>query len=206
MFELVYQRTEDLMQMRTILLKATAVLAFAAFALSGCTTTTKPADKGDTSAARAEIDAGVDSTLSRLYAQVKGSRELVAKADGALVFPRVIAAGLVVGGEYGKGALRVKGRHEGYYRITSVSVGFQAGAQSKAVVVLFMTRDALDKFRASPGWTVGVDASVALVKVGANGEIDTTTATNPVQIIVMTNAGLMANLSLEGSKITRLDL
>lgn len=194
------------MQMRTILLKATAMLAFAAFALSGCTTTTTPSGKADTSAARAEIDTGVDSTLSRLYAQVKGSRELMAKADGALVFPRVIAAGLVVGGEYGKGALRVKGRHEGYYRITSVSVGFQAGAQSKAVVVLFMTKDALDKFRASPGWTVGVDASVALVKVGANGEIDTTTATNPVQVIVMTNAGLMANLSLEGTKITRLDL
>jgi lipid-binding SYLF domain-containing protein len=206
MFELVYQRTEDLMQMRTILLKATAMLAFAAFALSGCTTTTTPSGKADTSAARGEIDTGVDSTLSRLYAQVKGSRELMAKADGALVFPRVIAAGLVVGGEYGKGALRVKGRHEGYYRITSVSVGFQAGAQSKAVVVLFMTKEALDKFRASPGWTVGVDASVALVKVGANGEIDTTTATNPVQVIVMTNAGLMANLSLEGTKITRLDL
>jgi lipid-binding SYLF domain-containing protein len=204
---LIYQRTEDLMQMRTILLKATAALAFAAFALNGCTTTTSSSSGAtDNSAARTEIDAGVDSTLNRLYAQVNGSRELVSKADGVLVFPRVIAAGLVVGGEYGKGALRVKGRHAGYYRITSVSVGFQAGAQSKAVLVLFMTKDALDKFRASPGWTVGVDASVALVKVGANGAIDTASATNPVQIIVLTNAGLMANLSLEGTKISRLDL
>jgi lipid-binding SYLF domain-containing protein len=204
---LMHQRTEDLMQMRIFLLKATAALAFAAFALNGCTTTTTASSgKADSSAVRAEIDQGVDSTLSRLYTQVRGSRELIAKADGVLVFPRVIAAGLVVGGEYGRGALRVKGRNEGYYRITSVSVGFQAGAQSKAIVVLFMTKDALDKFRASPGWTVGVDASVALVKVGANGEIDTTSATSPVEVIVMTNAGLMANLSLEGTKITRLEL
>jgi lipid-binding SYLF domain-containing protein len=194
------------MQMRTFLLNTTAALAFAAFALTGCTTTTEASGRADPSAVRAEIDQGVDSTLSRLYAQVNGSRELVAKADGVLVFPRVIAAGLVVGGEYGKGALRVKGQHAGYYRITSVSVGFQAGAQSKAIVLLFMTKEALDKFIASPGWTVGVDASVALVKVGANGAIDTTSATNPVQVIVLTNAGLMANLSLEGSKISRIDL
>jgi lipid-binding SYLF domain-containing protein len=118
----------------------------------------------------------------------------------------VIAAGLVVGGEYGKGAMRVKDRYAGYYRISSVSIGLQAGAQSKAVLVLFMTKEALDKFIASSGWTVGVDASVALVKVGANGEIDTTTATNPVQVIVLTNVGLMANLSIEGTKISRLDL
>jgi lipid-binding SYLF domain-containing protein len=202
---LICQRTEDLMQMRTILLKTTAALAFAAFALNGCTTTTT-SGKADNSAVRAEIDEGVNSTLNRLYAQVNGSRELVAKANGVLVFPRVIAAGLVVGGEYGKGALRVKGRTEGYYRITSVSVGFQAGAQSKAILVLFMTKEALDKFRASRGWTVGVDASVALVKVGANGAIDIATATNPVQVIVLTNAGLMANLSLEGTKISPLNL
>ena len=195
------------MQMRTLLLKTTAALAFAAFALNGCTTTSKSSSGGaDNSAARTEIDAGVDNTLSRLYTQVNGSRELVAKADGVLVFPRVIAAGLVVGGEYGKGALRVKGRHAGYYRVSSISIGFQAGAQSKAILVLFMTKDALDKFTASSGWTAGVDASVALVKVGANGAIDTTTANNPVQIIVMTNAGLMANLNIEGTKITRLDL
>jgi lipid-binding SYLF domain-containing protein len=204
---LIYQRTEDLMQTRTFLFKITAALAFAALALSGCTTTTDTTSgKTDSSAVRREIDQGVDSTLSRLYQQVSGSRELVAKADGVLVFPRVIAAGLVVGGEYGRGALRVKGRNEGYYRITSVSVGFQAGAQSKAILVLFMTKEALDKFRSSPGWTAGIDASVALVKVGANGAIDIASATNPVQIIVMTNAGLMANLNIEGTKITRLDL
>lgn len=194
------------MEKRTFLLKTAAALAFAAFALGGCSTTTS-SEKADTgAAARTEIDAGVDSTLGRVYAQVNGSRELVAKADGVLVFPRVLAAGLMVGGEYGKGALRVKGRHAGYYSLGSVSIGFQAGAQSKAIVVLFMTKEALDKFRASKGWTVGADASVALVKVGANGMVDTATATSPVQVIALTNAGLMANLNFEGTKISHLDL
>ena len=193
------------MHKRTFLFKSAAALAFAGAALSGCTTTTT-SGKAEPSAVRTEIDSGVDSTLNRLYAEVKGSRELVGKSNAVLVFPRVLAAGLVVGGEYGKGALRVKGQHGGYYSMASASVGLQAGAQSKAVVLLFMTQEAFSKFGQSKGWTAGVDASVAIVKVGVNGEIDTTTAKNPVQALVLTNAGLMANLALEGTKITRLDL
>jgi lipid-binding SYLF domain-containing protein len=123
-----------------------------------------------------------------------------------LVFPRVLAGGLVVGAEYGKGALMVQGANAGYYSIGSLSVGMQAGAQSKAVVILFMNQAALTRFRNSKGWSAGADASVALVKVGANGAVDTTTAANPVQAFVLTNAGLMANLNLEGTKISRLDM
>lgn len=197
------------MQKLTFLLRTLAAMVVAAVALSGCNTTTSSgntASAAGASSARSEIDAGVDNTLSRLYTQVNGSRELVAKANGVLVFPRVLAAGLVVGGEYGKGALRERGRHVGYYSLASVSVGFQAGAQSKAIVILFMTKDALDKFRASKGWDVGADASVAVVKVGANGTVDTTTATRPVQAMVLTNAGLMANLTLEGIKISPISM
>ena len=195
------------MQKRTLLRQLAVALAVSTLTLAGCTTTTTTgAGKADNSAVRSEINNGIDSTMDRLYAQVPGSRELVAKSAGVLVFPRVLAAGLVVGGEYGKGALRVGGRTAAYYSIGSVSVGFQAGAQSKAMVILFMTRDALDKFRASRGWDVGADASVALAKVGANGAIDTTTANNPVQVVVLTNAGLMANLNLEGTKISTLEI
>lgn len=198
------------MHMRTWRLKALAALLIGAVALAGCTTTATTtattSDKAGSSSARAEIDDGVNSTLSRLYTQVNGSRELVAKADGVLVFPRVIAAGLGVGGQYGRGALRVKGRHAGYYSLASLSIGFQAGAQSKAMIILFMTRDALEKFRAGKGWNVGADASVAVVKLGANGAIDTNTITSPVQVIVLTNVGLMANLNLEGTKISQLEL
>jgi lipid-binding SYLF domain-containing protein len=87
-----------------------------------------------------------------------------------------------------------------------LSVGFQAGAQSKAVVLLFMSKESLDKFRNSKGWTAGVDGSVAVIKVGANGEVATNTVNSPVQALVLTNAGLMANLNLEGTKISKLDL
>ena len=193
------------MQKRIFLVRTTAALAFAGLALSGCTTTTTDA-KSDPAAVKTEIERGAYDTLERLYKEVKGSRELVRKANGVLVFPRVLAAGLVVGGEYGRGVLRTGGQTADYYSMTSVSVGFQAGAQSKAVVLLFMTREALDKFRNSKGWTAGVDGSVALLKVGANGEIDTATATGPVQALVLTNAGLMANLNLEGTKVTKLAL
>lgn len=182
-----------------------ALSAFSALSLTACTTTTT-SGKADPASTRRDINAGIDSTLERLYKEVRGSRELVGKANGVLVFPNVLAAGFVVGGEYGKGALRVRGGHEGFYSVASLSVGFQAGAQSKAVVILFMTQDALNKFRNSKGWTAGADASVAIVHVGANGEIDTTTANNPVSAFVLTNAGLMANLNLEGTKISRLDL
>jgi len=67
-----------------------------------------------------------------------------------------------------------------------------------------MTQDALDKFRSTDGWAAGADASVALVTVGANGVVDTNTATHPVEVFVLTNAGLMAGVSLEGVKVSRL--
>ena len=187
---------------------ATATLALAGLALSGCTTTTQTggAVRTEPAAVKTDIERGAYDTLERLYKEVKGSRELVRKAHGVLVFPNVLAAGLVVGGEYGRGVLRTGGQTVNYYSLTTLSVGFQAGAQSKAVVILFMSRDALDKFRNSKGWTAGVDGSVAVINVGANGEVATNSINSPVQALVLTNAGLMANLSLEGTKISKLDL
>jgi lipid-binding SYLF domain-containing protein len=155
---------------------------------------------------RREIDAKVHGALSKLYANVSGSRELVGKANGVLVFPSVIKVGFVAGGEYGEGALRVGGKSVGYYNTVSGSFGLQAGAQSKAIIFLFMTHDALNSFRHAKGWSVGGEGSVALLKVGANGAIDTTTATAPVNAIVLTNAGLMGDVSLSGTKVSRLKI
>jgi lipid-binding SYLF domain-containing protein len=154
---------------------------------------------------RRKVNSDADATLARLHTLVPGSREVVGKARGALIFPSVIAAGLVVGGEYGEGVLRAGNSTEAYYNLASASVGLQIGAQSKAIIFLFMTQDSLDKFRNSKGWSVGVDASVALIRVGANGELDLNSVTGPVVAFVMTNAGLMANITLEGTKITRLE-
>jgi len=159
----------------------------------------------DPESKRRSIDAGVDNATAQLYAQVKGSRELIAKSRGVLVFPKVVSAGLVLAGSYGEGSLQASGTRT-YYSTGSASVGLTVGADSKAVFVLFLTDEALKKFQASNGWTAGVDASVALATMGADGSIDTNTARSPVIAFVLTNGGLMANLSIEGTKINRLAL
>jgi lipid-binding SYLF domain-containing protein len=112
----------------------------------------------------------------------------------------------VVGGSYGEGAMRKGGSSTGYYSMGAGSVGLLAGAQSKAVFLLFMTQEALAKFEASKGWTAGADASVAVVNVGADAQATTQTMQQPIVGYVLTNAGLMANLSFDGTKITKLDL
>ncbi|MGH8847865.1 MAG: BPSL1445 family SYLF domain-containing lipoprotein, partial [Polaromonas sp.] len=190
------------MKKRKFLAKSAALLCATALVLSGCTTT--PMSGADTTTKSQEIDARVNSTLMRLSSTVPGSQELVNKARGILVFPSVLAAGFVVGGEYGEGALHIDGKTVDYYSTVSGSFGLQIGAQSKAIIFLFMTQEALDKFRNSQGWTAGVDASVAVIKTGANGIVDLNTATQPVNVFVMTNQGLMANLTVEGTKITKL--
>jgi lipid-binding SYLF domain-containing protein len=201
---------ETMMERREFILTAASLTA-SGLVLGGCaaTATTTATASGTSQNASSdkrhdEINAGIDATLPRLYSTVRGSRELVAKANGVLVFPSVIAAGLGIGGQYGEGALRVHNETVDYYNLASVSVGLQIGAQSKAVFLLFMTQESLDKFRKSEGWSVGADASVAVLKVGANGEVDINATQGPIVAFVLTNAGLMANLTLEGTKITRL--
>ena len=176
--------------------------------LSACTTTpsTSAATPTVPSNTRASVDAQVDAALNRLYNTVPGSRELVARSKGVLVFPAVVGGSVIVGAEYGRGALRVDGKTLDYYSTTAASIGLQAGAQSKAVYYVFTTQDALDKFRASNGWTAGVDATVAVAQIGANGTVDTRTLQQPVVAFVLNNAGLEAGVSLQGSKITKIAL
>ncbi len=165
-----------------------------------------PAAPAAEAAAALEIDAAVETALTRFYDEVPAGRELAAKAKGMLVFPSVVKAGLGIGGEYGEGALRVGGRTVGYYNTVAASIGLQIGAQTRSQIILFMTEGALAQFQASDGWEVGVDGSVALVKVGVAGEIGTASLLNePVIAFIYGEHGLMANLSLEGSKITKIE-
>lgn len=184
---------------------AAAAVAACGVAFVGCTTT-RPTDRASSTSSRAYIDAQVDASLSKLYDTVAGSREMVANSRGVLVFPAVLGASLGIGAEYGRGALRVGGRTQTYYSTTAGSIGFQAGAQSKAVIYLFTTQEALDKFRNSKGWTVGADATVAVATIGANGRVDTNTIRQPVVGFVLTNVGLEAGVSLQGAKITEVQL
>ena len=186
-------------------LSLAAALAVGGIAMVGCTTTPAGSEASGPSA-RAAMDKNVESTMARLYTTVPGSREMVQRSAGTLVFPAVVGGAFVVGAEYGRGALHEGGRTTGYYSTTAGSVGLQAGGQSKAVVYVFNTQDALQKFKASKGWTAGADATVAVGKIGANGSVDTQTMQQPVTSFVLTNVGLEAGASVGAAKITQINL
>jgi len=150
------------------------------------------------------IDVAVDVTLEQFKKDIKGGDEFLKSAKGVLVFPSVFKAGVGIGGEYGEGALRIGGKTVDYYSTAAASIGFQLGMQTKRIIIVFMQDGALKKFRESKGWEAGVDGSIALVELGAGGTIDTTTIKDPILGFVFGNKGLMFNLTLEGSKYTKI--
>ena len=153
-----------------------------------------------------EIDASVDASLDRFYKHVKDGREFARKADGLLVMPNVKKAGFIIGGEYGTGALRVNGKSVDYYRTISGSVGFQLGAEAKDIIIAFMTKEALSKFRDCKGWEAGVDGNVALITVGDSQSVTTLNTKEPIVAFVFDVKGLMGDISLKGAKFSKIDL
>ncbi len=172
---------------------------FAAWLLAGVFVSTAAAKTAE------EIDTEVTEALNKFKKEIKGSEAFLKGAKGVLVFPTVIKAGIGIGGEYGEGALRINGKTVDYYNTVAASFGFQLGAQAKTVMLVFMENDALKNFRTSEGWKVGVDGSVALIKVGLGDSLDTVNVKDPIVAFVFGQQGLMYNLTLEGSKITKLD-
>jgi lipid-binding SYLF domain-containing protein len=150
------------------------------------------------------IDAQAAQALDRLRDYNAQATELLSQAKGVLVFPDVVKMGFGVGGQYGEGVLQVDGEPVAYYSTAGASFGLQLGAQYKSEVLLFMTDKALAQFRESRGWEVGVDGSVAVIQLGAGGKFDSKQLTQPVIAFIFSNQGLMYNLTLEGSKITRI--
>jgi len=155
-------------------------------------------------ASAAEINISVNETLKEFRARVGGADAFLDKAKGVLVFPRVYKAGIGIGGEYGEGALRIGGKTIEYYNTVAASIGFQLGAQARSVILVFVEQQALDKFRQSDGWEAGVDGSVAVVEWGVGEDINTTDIKDPIIGFVFNNKGLMYNLTLEGSKFTKI--
>ena len=174
-----------------------------AFALLAAVAVLVPAARAEAGSA-AQIDAAVEGTLNEFFHQIRGSRELVNKSAAVLVFPSVIKAGIGIGGEYGEGALLTRGRTLEYYNTVSASIGFQFGAQARSVIIVFMTPEALAGFRRVNGWKVGVDGSVALITVGIGGSINSSKIASPIVGFIFDGKGLMYNLTLEGSKISRI--
>jgi lipid-binding SYLF domain-containing protein len=154
-------------------------------------------------ATKKEINASVDVALERFSKDVKGANEFLKAAKGVLVMPRVMQAGFIVGGKYGNGALRTGGKNVGYYNMSALSGGLQIGAQESNIILCFMDGAVIKKFRASKGWQVGLDGTVALITVGAGGSVDTTKIKEPIVGFVFGQEGLMAGVSLEGLKFTK---
>lgn len=155
-------------------------------------------------AGKEEIEIRVNATIEVFNQRVKEGGQFLQNAKGILVFPNIVKAGFIIGAEFGEGALRINGKTVDYYRTTGASFGLQVGAQTKSIIIVFLEDEALRKFRNSAGWEAGVDGSIALVGTGAGGSIDSTNISDPIIAFAFGNKGLMLNLTLEGSKYTRI--
>lgn len=152
----------------------------------------------------AKIDREVDSALLKLYAGSPTAKELSTVAKGILVFPDIVKAGLIIGGQYGTGALRVQGKTVGYYNTVAASYGLQAGAQKFGYALFFITPSGLDYLSKSEGWEIGVGPSIVIVDSGLASSLTTTTAKEDIYAFFFDQKGLMAGLGLQGSKITKI--
>jgi lipid-binding SYLF domain-containing protein len=153
---------------------------------------------------REEIEASVNATLARFDQEVKGGAKFLARARGVLVFPDVIKAAFVFGGQYGEGALREGGATHGYYSIAGGSWGASFGIQKKDLLLVFRDRAALRDFENASGWQVGVNGAVTLINVGVGADLSTMQINQPIVAFVIGQKGLMFDVSLQGAKITRL--
>lgn len=150
-----------------------------------------------------EIDSNVDIAMERFTNNVEGAKEFIKLTKGILVLPDVVKGGMIIGYEYGIGALRVDGRTVDYYKIKAGSFGLQMGVQKKDIIIGFMTDDALEEFRKNAGWQLGIDSNLALEKSGKKNQININEIKDPVVAFVFDVSGLLLDVSLKGLKFTR---
>jgi len=156
-------------------------------------------------ASASEIDRDAELALDLLTQEISESKLILNQAYGYLVFPRIVKVGMGIGLETGEGVLKVSELSTDYYRISSGSLGFQAGAQAKALVIAFMTEDLLDSFQNNPGWKIGVDGHVTVIDRGLSQSVDSDNILDSVVAFVFDSRGLMYSLTLEGSVFTKLE-
>lgn len=156
-------------------------------------------------ASAAQIDRDASAVLAKLYQRYPAAKALAKDAKGILVFPKILKAGLVIGGESGDGALRVNGKTVGYYNTSGVSYGLQAGAQSYGYVLFLMTDAAVNSLGRAEGLELGVGPSVVVMDDGMAKKTTTTTSQSDIYAFVFAQKGLMAGLGIQGSKITKIN-
>ncbi len=153
---------------------------------------------------KGEINAGVDASMMRFKEQVKGADEYLRVAKGMLIIPNITKVGFILGGQYGQGALRADNRTIDYYSLAAGSVGWQIGAQQFDMVIIFVTEQALKKFRSNEGWEAGADAEVTMIDTGVNVPVGTLVSRHPIMAFILDQKGLMAGVSVKGAKFTRI--
>ena len=153
-------------------------------------------------ATAAELNANGKAALSRLYSQSQRAVRYSRDARAILVFPKIVKAGFMIGGQGGEGVLFMGGKPAGYYKIAAASFGFQAGGQSFSYALFLMNDAALRYLRKSDGWAIGSGPSVVVVDKGVAKSTTSTTIAKDVYAFPFGQKGLMGGLGLEGSKIT----
>lgn len=154
----------------------------------------------------AQLDREVDAALQSFVAQVPGAPGFLKAAKGVLVFPKVYQAGLVLGAQHGRGALRVAGRTRDYYSLFSASVGLQLGARVKSIVVVFLQDEGLQGFIGDPGMRLDLDALGTFTDRGQGTGLDNLTLRGPVVGFVLGQQGMMYQFSLEGAQLHKIEL
>src|SRR5471030_163827 len=175
-----------------------ALLATAAVLLLGAIASTAWAATAE------DLDRDADQALQTLYKVNPAADAISRKARAILVFPKIVKAGLVFGGSYGEGVLMKGGKVTGYYNSASASWGWQAGAESYAYVVFLMNDKAVNYLAKSKGWEIGVGPTVVVVNEVIAKNLTTTTMKNDAYAFITDQQGLMASLSIEGTKISHI--
>jgi lipid-binding SYLF domain-containing protein len=175
-------------------MRAAAVVVVAAFTLlSG------PAFAEDS------FHADANAALQKLYESEPVAKMISEKAKAVLVFPSIVKAGFIVGGQYGEGVLLMNGKLIAHYNSVAASYGLQAGVQSFGYALFLMSDNALQYLDKSDGWELGVGPSIVIVDKGKAKSLTTTTLKDDVYAFIFDQKGLMAGLGIQGSKITKLE-
>jgi len=155
-------------------------------------------------ATAADLNTDANQTLQSLLKANPTALSLSKTAHAVLIFPKIVKAGLVFGGSYGEGVLQENGKLEGYYNSVSASWGWQAGAESYGYVLFLMTDKAVKHLHDSKGWEIGAGPSVVVVNEGMAKNLSTSTLREDVYAFILDQTGLMASLSIEGTKVSRI--
>jgi lipid-binding SYLF domain-containing protein len=154
---------------------------------------------------KSALDAGVQDTVKQFNLIDSRNQDLEDRAAGMLVFPQLTKGGIGLASEYGEGALLVHGATVDYYRIASASVGLTAGMATHSEIILFMSRDALDKFKTSKGWSIGADTGIVVMTKGRMDDYDSYKLKRPILVFTFAERGLIADVSLHGTKVQRIE-